>query len=170
MRRMTMLLISVFVVALGAGVVAGMLASRLPAAGAPENSDNTWLPEKLQLSPQQQEQMRGIWENATDTVHNCSDNRARLQKDFDEAVFEMLSPEQKARHNDLRNEYQKRIKILEADQAAAFNRAVAQTNRILTPEQQKKYQQILNERLGQQQNLLGEPSLKGIAPTTQDSR
>lgn len=64
-KRMELLLIVLTVLALGAGVAAGLLAARLPAANTnpitPQSADITPLVAELQLTPAQRDQMRTIW-------------------------------------------------------------------------------------------------------------
>ena len=63
----------------------------------------------LQLSAPQRDQMRGIWEQATETSRNCTDRHDELRKDFDQAVFDLLSSDQKARYNELSRDYQQEL-------------------------------------------------------------
>jgi Spy/CpxP family protein refolding chaperone len=165
---MTILLILVFVVAMGAGAVLATLAERV--TNAPENSDNSWLADKLQLSAQQREQMRGFWEHATDTSHDCMDRRAELQKKLDQEISDLLNNDQKTRYNELSRQYQQKFQKLETDQTLAFNQAVDQTNKILTPEQQKKYEQILSDRVGHRPGSMANPNTSLMPPATQEQR
>jgi Spy/CpxP family protein refolding chaperone len=84
----------------------------------------------------------------------------------------LLNDEQKTRYNELSSDYQKNFKRLENEQTAAFNKAVEQTNKILTAEQQRKYQQILNDRVGhgQRPDSMVDPTFGSPGPSTRQTR
>lgn len=141
----------VFVVALGAGVTAGMLASRMPAnsstsGGAAEQQ--SWLTAQLGLTRDQSNRMREIWEDVSRTSHKCFDQANNLQSERDAEVTKFLTPEQIIQYNDVTKKYQDKAKALAAKRQAAFDEAVRQTMTLLKPDQQKRYDEILKERIG----------------------
>src|SRR5687768_2516343 len=105
-RRKQIILIGLTALALGAGVVVGMVASRLPAArdadaddvmSAESATQPAGLAEQLGLSPSQAQEMRTIWEGVRDHVRTSFENAEALQKQRDDEMFAMLTDEQKIR-------------------------------------------------------------------------
>ena len=150
MKRVTTLLVLVFAIALSAGVVAGRLASRLPASSTPQAdaSDHSWLAEELQLTREQSDQMRNIWEEVRGISGECYDQASGLQKQREDEIGALLSPDQKVRYNELTIKYQNKMNALTASRQKAFDQAVQSTMKILSPEQQQRYEQILKDRVG----------------------
>src|SRR5262245_30369222 len=128
MRRRETVLVILTLVAVGAGVVAGMIASRLPAAGAAAPTQST-LAKELNLSPQQSEQMRAIWEGVRGNVRKSYEDADRLGHQRDQAVQNMLNPEQKAAFEKLTRDYADQFAALRKQRDAAFADAVAQTRK-----------------------------------------
>src|SRR4051794_32743783 len=94
--RMKLLLIGLTVLGLSAGVVAGMLVSRLPAStadatppGGPHGPPgmSAALVEQLELTRDQQEKMRAIWESVRGDVQQCFQQAQDLQKQRDNDVL-----------------------------------------------------------------------------------
>jgi Spy/CpxP family protein refolding chaperone len=151
-RRETVLVI-LTVLAIGAGVVAGMVVSRLPAAatGAPNGgaaspastAPQSALAEELHLSSRQSEQMRQIWEGVRDKVRSSYENAERLQRQRDEGIQALLTPEQKAKFEKLTQDYSDRFTALRRDRDAAFAQAVEQTRKLLADDQRQKYDELL---------------------------
>jgi Spy/CpxP family protein refolding chaperone len=169
-KRIEFMLIGVTVLALCAGLAAGLLASRLPGSGASSSSSSsstspssgvpadprTPLVEELQLSPAQRDQMREIWEGVRGKVHQAFADAQRLQKDRDDALVALLSDEQKARFETISKKYASQFDELTHKRDATFQEAVERTKQLLNEEQRAKYEQILKRQVG--------PA--GSAPTT----
>ncbi len=147
------LLLLAFVIALGAGAAAGVVLSRMPKGNnhplpiVPGNERST-LAEELQLSPQQSDQMRSIWENVRDKAHDCFEEAQNIQKGRDEALMGLLNDEQKAKFEKISKEYADRFTAMTARREAMFQEAVEKTKKILNPEQTAKYDEILRKRVG----------------------
>ena len=152
MRRLTILMIGVAVLTFGAGIVAEKLTSHLQASDAggdnPAAGQTSWILQPLRLNDQQTQHMRGIWESVNDAARDCENQRSSLRKDCDQAVFSLLTPEQKTQYNQKMTEYQTSLDDVDKRQREAFRKGVQQTNAILTPQQQDKYRQILKENVG----------------------
>src|SRR4051794_10862870 len=167
--RIEILLISLTVLALGAGLAAGLLAARLPTASspgpgsspngsasvdssnpapAPTPGERTPLVEELQLSPEQRDQMRDIWESTRGRVHQTFDDAQRLQKDRDDALVALLNDEQKARFQKISQEYADRFEALTKKRDTAFEEAVEKTRAILNDTQRQKYDELLRRHVG----------------------
>ena len=120
--KLKWLLVVSCVLALGAGVFAGMVVSRLPGKTVemPLPADHSELSDELQLSTGQRDQMRAIWEGVRSKVHDASDRAQALQKQRDDAIFAILTPEQKAKYAALTQQT--------ADEFAALALAVIQSS------------------------------------------
>jgi Spy/CpxP family protein refolding chaperone len=167
MGKVTTLLIIVFVLALGAGVTAGMLASRLPgstATPAASGEQHSWLAEQLDLTREQSEQMRDIWEGVRTDARKCFQQADDLEHERDEEVAKFLTPEQRIQYNQVTQKYATQMKDLAAQRQAAFEKAVTHTMKILRPDQQKRYDQILKDRVGRGPGPAGWLPETGVAP------
>ncbi len=149
-NKTTGVLMAVFVLALGAGVVAGTLVSRLPttATGPATGAEHSPLDE-LQLNSSQREQMRGIWEEVQKLSSQCLTDGQVAQKDRDDAIFKMLNPDQKAQWDRINTGLAGKLKALSDKREAAFKNAVERTEAIMTEPQRKAYEQMINQRVGQ---------------------
>lgn len=161
--RVQALMLAAFVLTLGAGIVAGLLGSRLPSAGG----EPAHLAEELQLSPEQRVRMRQIWEGVRDTGHNCLEEARSLQSRRDKAIQSLLNEEQKKAYAKIEADYSASCAGLIARREAAFRQAVQKTKEILTPAQRVKYDTILKARLGPdaehgKTQMLGDPP--GLPP------
>src|SRR4051812_26998845 len=152
MRRKETLLVMLTVLAVGAGVVAGMVVSRLPAvatgapnggAAFPASPGQSALAQELHLSTQQTEQMRQTWESVREKVRLSYESADRLNRQRDEAIQAMLTPEQKAKFEKLTQDFADRFIALRKDRDSAFSKAVEETRKILSDEQRKKYDELL---------------------------
>jgi len=138
-------------------VVAGLLASRLPASSSGKNDSAPPAPplppggslekslaEELQLSADQREQMRGIWEGVRDRMHQAFDEANDLQRQRDERLVGILSSdEQRAQFAKISKEFAEKYNQLARERDEAFNAAVEKTKKLLSDEQRTKYEQIL---------------------------
>src|SRR6266496_879024 len=148
--KIQLLAIGLTVLCIGAGVVSGMLASRLPVAnkkpvevaGVP-----TPLVAELGLTPEQQDQMRQIWESVRTQVHACFDDAEDLQKQRDEALVALLNDQQKAQFEKMSKDFADRYAALEKQRQTFFDDAVERTKKLLNDEQRKKYEEILSKRV-----------------------
>ena len=147
--KITLILIIMCGVALGAGVVAGKLTTRTPAPLVPIVSPGAGLTDELALTSEQREQMRQIWESVRDTAETCSRQAQTAEKQMQAELIGMLTDEQKARYEKLSNGTKAKIDSLNAYRQHAFKDAVDRTLQILKPDQRKAYEQIVKNRIGQ---------------------
>lgn len=151
-NKTTTVLMAVFVLALGAGVVAGTLVSRLPSTSsitAPGPAVEQSPLDELRLTASQREQMRGIWEDVQKLSSQCLVDGQLAQKDRDDTIFKMLNPEQKAQWDRINVELAGKLKALSDKREAAFNKAVERTEAVLGETQRKAYEQMIRQRVGQ---------------------
>ena len=158
--KATIALLAVAVLALGAGVVAGTLGKRVlnldtaVSSGGGTNGSaglttgGSTLSQELGLSSEQRDRMQEIWERVRDTAHDCQEQGQQLQKQRDDAVFAMLSEEQKAKYTEITTECVGKIAALNSRREAAFSKAVEETESVLSDSQRKVYEQIIQSRLG----------------------
>lgn len=155
MNRIKLIMLLVFVFALGAGAVAGYVgATRLPphvidptTTHSPNHDRETDLARELNLTDAQREQMRKIWNDAMQGAGREHMDKIRaLQKERDDAMVALFSPEQKQAYDKLVAEYKEKVDAMSHEREKSFAKAVEETNRILDPEQQLKYAEIRKRR------------------------
>jgi DNA anti-recombination protein RmuC len=157
MGKARFILTMLFVLTLSSGVVAGILVSRWPAGqvggtGAPTTTAPAVMPSplvaELELTPQQAEQMKVIWQAVQTKVDDCFLRAQSAQKQREEAIVALLTDEQKAKLAAAEKEYESSLARLKAEREKAFNDAVAKTKQMLSESQRQRYQEILQKRLG----------------------
>jgi Spy/CpxP family protein refolding chaperone len=169
-KRIEILLIIVAALAMSAGVVAGLLASRLPSAAVqqpaatnpatpPPASFERTLADELALRDDQREQMRQIWEGVRGKVHATFDEAQNLQKERDEALVALLNDEQRVKFAKISQDYANRFIELTKKRDSTFEEAVEKTKEMLDPSQRAKYEEILKAHVRR-----GPPA--GIPPPT----
>jgi hypothetical protein len=133
--------------------VGGMLISRLPvlssAAATPTVLGPSPLTDLLQLSPAQSDKMRLIWEEARGKAQTALADVQTLQKGRDDALVRILTTDaQRAEYEKVTKDYARQFAELSGQRDRVFQDAVEQTRQILSPPQQKKYEEVLRNRLG----------------------
>jgi len=154
-KRFEIILILVTVLSLGAGLMAGLLTSRLPVGPATQPVpvisnplDHTPLVQELNLTTEQREQMKQIWESAKTGAIRTYTDAENLQKDRDDAILQILSEEQKAQFQRIAKDYADRYGQLQASRNKVFDQAVEKTLALLNDTQKAKYREILRTHVG----------------------
>jgi Spy/CpxP family protein refolding chaperone len=135
-----------FLIAFSAGLVVGMEKHSLaPASLATTHPAGPHgLAAELGLTPQQQDQMKQIFSDVARRGRSeQSDRRAGYRKERDDAVVAILSADQKTQYDTIQKTYQDKLAAIDAENKAAFQKAVDATMAILTPDQRTKYQEFL---------------------------
>lgn len=114
-------------------------------ADQPQRGDRgSWLAEQLNLTPEQQAQMKDIW---ADTARRGNrqqwEQRRKLREERDAAIASLIREEDRAAYEQIIEEYKRKADALEAQWRQSFDQAVEQTRALLTDEQRAKYEQIL---------------------------
>ena len=149
MGKAKLILTLMFALTLSSGLVAGMLVSRLPLAGAArEVAPRTPLAEELGLTKEQSEKMRDIWEGVRSKVDGCFGQAQELQKRRDDALLALLTEEQKAKFAKTQQECGDALASLKIERDGVFQEAVKRTEQILSEPQKQRYREILKSRLG----------------------
>lgn len=142
-----------FLISFAAGLVVGMQLHTLAPAAVnmpatrPMGGPRGFLNAALNLTPEQQEKMKSIW--AEDPGHNRNEQterRNQCRKERDDAIQGMLSEQQKNQFEQIQKSYHEKNDAIDRDLRSDFQRKVEETNKILTPEQQSKYQELLAHR------------------------
>ncbi len=149
MPRPAIWMIAIFVVALGAGLLAGH--SFFPARGRmmpppPPDGERSVLKYELGLSDEQAEKMKGIWSEWIKTGGSRhGDARRTVQKEREDAVVALLTPEQKKEYEKIAVKYNERMNQLGKERDAAFQQAVEKTKAILNDKQREKYEVLMKK-------------------------
>jgi Spy/CpxP family protein refolding chaperone len=142
MSRVKMILTIAFVLAMGAGVAVGMLSARIPQTRQPRS----WLGDELNLSPEQRDQMRTIWQDVSKNRPRDGERRRALEKERNEAIIRLLTDEQKLKYEQINQQFAQGQQDQAQQREAAIQSAIERTKQILTPDQRVKYAQIMQER------------------------
>jgi Spy/CpxP family protein refolding chaperone len=152
-HRLKLILIAASILALGAGVFAGMAVSRIPASTVVEAPiapppDHASIADSLGLTDAQRDQMRSIWEGVRTNVHQTFQEAQTIQKERDDAVVAMLTDSQKARYAALTQQAAEKFAALSSQRDQAFRDGVEKTRKILTDTQRQTYDHIIQDRIG----------------------
>jgi Spy/CpxP family protein refolding chaperone len=144
-----LLLIIGFVMAFGAGLLIGPKL-RQEAAAAPATRParpGGWLTTELNLTPDQQEQMKKIW---SETAHRGNreqeDRRRQFRKERDDAIAALISPGDKEKFDQVLKTYAEHNAAMDREWRNSYLAAVERTKQILTVEQRQKYEELLKNR------------------------
>lgn len=149
--RIELLIVGVAALALGAGIVGGLLVAKLPSANAsnthpPRGGDRSPLGDELDLSATQREQMREIWEGVRGQVHETFDKAKALERRREEALIGLLTDAQKEKFEQLASGFAMEFDTLRQDRDRVFESAVEKTKQLLNEQQRGKYEEILRTR------------------------
>ena len=145
MTKTKMILIVSFLVTAAAGIGVGMLVSW----PKPRYARRSRLTRELNLSSEQQEQMRKIWSGVRGFPRGrTGENRRALTQERDTAIIALLSEEQLTQYQQIVQEYERKLEELSQERRSRIQAAVEQTKQILTTEQASKYEELLKKRGG----------------------
>ena len=144
-KRFRIIVTVVFGLALIAGAAAGVLATRF---SSPTVVPGVSTLDDLQLSPQQRDQMKQIWEKVRDTSDDLYNQALQLQHEHDEKIQKLLNPEQRKEFDQIYKEDMDTYSKLMAQRQVIVKKAIEETKNLLSSDQRQKYDQILKSRLG----------------------
>lgn len=148
MSRNRILLITCFVVIFAAGVAAGMFVAAL-GRGKQAGHGRSWLMDQLNLSDDQRTQVRDIWSKARESGgRGYLDRRRALGEARDKALGELVAPDQRPQFQALMKDHADKLKELSDQRKKAYDQALEQMRRVLTPEQSLKYDELMKEQPG----------------------
>jgi Spy/CpxP family protein refolding chaperone len=143
-----------FCVAFAAGLTVGLAKrgnveqSTAPAAPTSRSSHrgSSFLASELSLTPDQQEQLKKIWEPSRGGRDEHERRRRELREKRDGAVEALIRDEDKAKFQQAMDDYRKGQEALDREMREGFRSKVEATKKILTPEQTVKYEEFLSRR------------------------
>ena len=137
-------MVGLFVVALGTGVLVGMGWAHQV---SPHDRTWSWLTEELKLTPEQSEKIKVIWSDMLQGPGSRpgGDARRAAQKERDEAIVAMLTPEQKSTYDKIVDKYSQQVAEINKARDLAFQAAVEKTKAVLDDSQRAKYEDLLKK-------------------------
>ena len=168
-------LVAAFVLALGGGVVLGLAAGRRPASPvvappATQPGEHSWLADQLNLTPDQRERMKDIWSALLQgPAQTNRDRRRQVEKDRDDALLALLTPEQRAEYDRRMAGYAAQLADLGKERERLFHDAVEQTKLILNDSQRQRYDELLKAHDAERANR-GHRHNPGGSPAGTDPR
>ncbi|HUU90747.1 MAG TPA: periplasmic heavy metal sensor [Phycisphaerae bacterium] len=143
MTKAKVLLIVAFAVTFAAGAAVGLL---VPDPGHRPRGPS-WLTAELGLTDQQREQMHEIWSEAMRAGRSGHwEQRKALAEHRDQAIAALLTETQRPQYDSILQDYAAKMDELHQEGKQAFEQAVERTKQILTPDQARKYDELLQER------------------------
>jgi Spy/CpxP family protein refolding chaperone len=139
MNHVRVALVFAMLLAFGAGAVIGIGRTRSASRG-----EESSFSRQLHLTPQQETQIREIWSKMLEGGPREDRRRADLREQRDAQIAAFLTAEQRAKYQQIQSEYQTGIHSIEADRDAAFASAEEKTRDLLTPEQAKKFDEMMH--------------------------
>ncbi|HEX8324116.1 MAG TPA: hypothetical protein VF595_09400 [Tepidisphaeraceae bacterium] len=141
-----LVVITGFIVAFLAGVMAGVTIRRPgpPPASREAGGRQSFIANQLGLTADQQTQMKAIWQDVS--RRGTPDQRGKrggIRREQEEAVARLIRPEDRAAYDRTVAEFQAKLDQIETDGKRSFQQAVEKTKAILTPDQLKKYDELL---------------------------
>lgn len=117
-----------------------------PAAERPDRPDRgSWLAEQLDLSPDQQEQMKEIWSDTASRGNRQQwEQRRNLREQRDQAIAALIRDEDRPAYEQLLADYAAKSEALQSQWRQSFEQAVQRTKELLNDEQRLKYERILD--------------------------
>ncbi len=151
MKRSRIIFFASFVLALCAGAVLGALWTKLPAArGTPVSPDKakqpSWIVDQLHLRPDQARQFEGVWADMHQNMGKSFEKRHALEKERDEAIKALLTDEQTAIADKIRQDYIPKIGEANHDRERLLQEADARSRSLLDADQQKRWDELTKQR------------------------
>jgi hypothetical protein len=147
------LLVLGFAIAFGAGLVIG-LEQRSAVQATPTTTQasrdrgSSVLRTMLNLRPDQQEEMRKIWEAVRPPGREQPNKRDQLKRLRDEQIAALIRPEDKDKYAQILKSYAEGQEQINREIQNSFREAEEATKKILDPDQLQKYEQFLRTHRG----------------------
>jgi Spy/CpxP family protein refolding chaperone len=156
MSRQAVLLVLIFVVGLGSGVLLGMGVSHkatagtvqaVPATQASHNPRDRMAAE-LKLTDEQKAAQNKIWDGVGEAMGKFDERRRGIDRDRDEAIAALFSPEQKAAYEKIMEGQAKAKEELNKERDGAVAKAHEEFKALLSDGQRAQYEEMLKNRPG----------------------
>jgi Spy/CpxP family protein refolding chaperone len=149
MTKTRIIVIVGFLIAFGAGAVVGLQLRTTPVRATEQPMQEqrpSWLRSELNLTAEQNEQMKNIWEGLHNSGRGYEDRRRRLRDERDEAIAALLAPSVMGDYDRILQDFSNKLTAMAQERDKAFAAAVEKTKTILTAEQRAKYEEFLKRR------------------------
>ena len=157
MTKARLIVLVCFCTAFAAGVAANMAWTRFE--HTPRR--HSWIASRLDLSPEQAEQMRDIWSGTMRHLREQHrEQRRLLRQERDDAIQALMTEEQKLRYQDILLKYSEKVAALDEGRTKAYEDAEERTKQILSEDQRKRYEELLKQRSGRGSHRGGPPGAR----------
>ncbi|HEV8291224.1 MAG TPA: hypothetical protein VGP94_04855, partial [Tepidisphaeraceae bacterium] len=115
MTKTRIIVIVGFLIAFGAGAVVGLQLRTAPAQATVQPTQGqrpSWLRSELGLTPEQNEQMKNIWEGLHISGRSHEERRHRLRDERDEAIAALLAPSVMGDYDRVLQDYSNKLTAL----------------------------------------------------------
>lgn len=150
MNKTRWMMLIAFLLSFAAGAVFGALFHR---AHSSETSP-MGLARSLNLKPEQETKLQQIW---SDLIHKPSaypdEERLRLARERDAEIRKLLTPEQLSQFEKISENFTQQLREQALRRKARIEEAVKNTKEILTEEQRKKYEILLQKKTNSSHNI-----------------
>ncbi len=143
MNKTKLIILISFIVAFAAGISVGLVVGRT----GKTSRGGSILTRELNLTSEQRDQMQKIWEETVGPIRRLQhEQRQKLQEEREEAILNLLSPEQREQFEKINEAHSLSMEKFAQHRKDLFNEAQEKTKKILSEDQQKKYEEILKDR------------------------
>lgn len=150
MNKTRMMLVLAFVGAFAAGSVATIVAR--PQIDPPSRRSRSSLTQQLDLTPEQQERMREIWDGARaasrEKFSELRTEREKIRTQRDQEIIELLGESTHEQYRQIIDDYNEKVRELYQSRRTLFDQARQKTNELLMPEQREQWEQMMQRRRG----------------------
>jgi Spy/CpxP family protein refolding chaperone len=143
MIRLKLVMLLGFALMFVAGLAVGRSRKIVPAAKPPDTQPASIIGKELNLTPEQREQMKKIWEPVGHHPEPAEYKDADRQRD--ESIRALMSEDQRAQYELIIHDHDTKIAALRAEHETAMRTAEAESRAILTEAQQKTFDQMIKE-------------------------
>jgi Spy/CpxP family protein refolding chaperone len=158
MTPLKLMFVPMVALVFGAGLIVGKITAQAPVVAkesAPTTKPTTrperspsWLHDQLRLTAEQRTQMDTIWNEVRQASGKSWDKRRELEKERDQALLSLLTPEQKAQHEAILEANRVKRAELDKDRDALVASANEKSKALLNDEQKKKWDELKKDMRG----------------------
>ncbi len=146
MNKTRIIMIAAFLLVFAAGASLGLLINR----SKPSSHRMSALAAELNLTQTQREQMEKIWSDVMGAVYReHGQKRAAIQQDRDRDILSLIPDDQRAKYVLVQQYYSFKMDTLSKERDRAYEQAVEQSKKIMTPEQAQQYDDLLKKSGGE---------------------
>ncbi|MDB5299598.1 MAG: hypothetical protein JWO87_1261 [Phycisphaerales bacterium] len=144
MIRLKLVMLLGFALMFVAGLAVGRAKRVVPLAKpADAQPASSIIGKELNLTPEQREQMKKIWEPVGHHPEPAEYKEADRQRD--ESIRSLMSEDQRTQYDQIVHDHDAKIAALRAEHETAMRAAEAESRAILTEAQQKTFDQMIKE-------------------------